>query len=65
MNIDLEKVGAGIITALIGGVGWLIRRVVTNEKQIALLKQDLDRGREDIKEIKSDIKELLQNHDKR
>jgi hypothetical protein len=38
---------------------WLVRRVFTNDKQIALLEQHLTLLEEDIKEIKDDIKSLL------
>ena len=60
MMFDLDKMWAAITTTLLAGVAWLIRRVLTNEKQIALLKQDLERGREDIKEVKDDVKRLLE-----
>ena len=60
MMFDLDKMWATITTTLLAGVAWLIRRVLTNEKQIALLKQDLERGREDIKEVKDDVKRLLE-----
>ena len=59
MIVDLEKVWAAITTAVVGGVMWLIRRVITNEKQIALLEQSLNERDKDIKEIKQDIKHLL------
>lgn len=59
-----------------GGVLWLIRRVMTNQKQIEMLQKDLQareemrqRDREDVMEVKSDVKEmrseirqLFQNH---
>lgn len=58
--IDFDKLWASLTAALVPGIGWLIRRVLTNEKQIALLERDLQRGREDIKEMKNDIKQLLE-----
>ncbi len=59
MIVDLEKVWAAITTAVVGGVMWLIRRVITNEKQIALLEQSLNERDKDIKALKQDIKHLL------
>lgn len=44
---------------MVGGVIWLVRRVITNEKQIALLEQALKARDDDLKEIKQDIKNLL------
>lgn len=52
----------GLVTALITGVIILVRKVFTNEKQIALLKQDLDHIREDVKEMKQDIKQLVRRN---
>lgn len=49
----------GLVTALIGGALVAIRRLFTNEKQIALLKQELDNIKEDVKEMKHDIKQLI------
>ncbi len=60
----------GLVTALISGVIYLVRRVFTNEKQIDLLKQKLEtmetyRFERDQKlehqliEIRSDVKSLM------
>ncbi|WP_150524038.1 hypothetical protein [Roseibium sediminis] len=59
MNIDTEKFLAGLFSTMVGGVIWLVRRVITNEKQIALLEQALKARDDDLKEIKQDIKNLL------
>lgn len=60
----------GLVSALITGVVILVRKVITNEKQIELLKQhitqqenfSLERN-DDIKaqlsEIRSDVKQLM------
>ena len=68
MNIDLDKILTSITVSLIGGVVWLVRKVFTNEKQIALLQSELKNSREqglqrneDIKEIKADIKSLIKD----
>lgn len=57
-------IGAAI-SSFFAGVTWLIRRVLTNEKQIALLQLEIrDRDvrrqedREIMQEIKSDLKEV-------
>ena len=59
MMIELDKLWGAITLAIVGGGSWLIRRVLTNEKQIALMEADIRRRDEDIKEIKSDIKSLI------
>ena len=59
MNIDFEKILTSITLSLIGGVVWLVRKVFTNEKQIALLEAEIKRRNEDIKEIKADVKSLI------
>lgn len=52
---------------VLGGLVWVVRRVFTNQKQIELLQADLkarealrQRDREDILELKSDVKTLIQ-----
>lgn len=59
MTIDFEKILTSITLSLIGGVVWLVRKVFTNEKQIALLEAEIKRRNEDIKEIKADVKSLI------
>jgi hypothetical protein len=65
-----------LVVSIAGGVLWTIRRVFTNQKQIELLQKEIQsrdelrtRDREDLKEVKSDVKELrgeirniFQNH---
>lgn len=53
------------ISAIFAGITWAIRRILTNEKQIALLQHEIrDRDvrrqedREIMQEIKSDLKEV-------
>lgn len=64
-----EKAGQSavswIVAAILGGMLWLVRRVFTNQKQLELLRQELDtrdelrkRDREDLLEVKSDLKEI-------
>ena len=64
MNYVEYLVGTAIST-IIAGITWLIRRVLTNEKQIALLQLEIkDRDvrrqedREIMNEIKTDMKEI-------
>lgn len=54
----------GVVT-LAGGVLYLIRRVFTNQKQIELMERSLkardemrERDRQDLQELKGDVKEL-------
>lgn len=55
----------GIIAALFSGITWLVRRVLTNQEEIALLKSEIQardvrrtEDREIMKEIQSDLKEV-------
>lgn len=64
MNYLEYFVGAAV-SSIFAGITWLIRRVLTNEKQIALLQSEIkDRDirrqedREIMQEIKSDLKEV-------
>lgn len=61
----INYIVGGLISAFFAGTTWLIRRVLTNEKQIALLQLEIrDRDvrrqedREIMQEIKSDLKEV-------
>lgn len=56
---------AGIIGIFFSGCTWLVRRVLTNEKQIALLQNEIQErdkrrceDREIMNEIKTDLKEV-------
>lgn len=53
------------ISAIFAGITWAIRRILTNEKQIALLQSEIrerdvrrQEDREIMQEIKSDLKEV-------
>lgn len=65
----IEQVGTSVVTAVVLAIGscltWLIRRVLTNQKQIELLQSEIrhrdQMRREDrdaVKEIKDDVKAL-------
>ena len=61
----INYIVGGLISSIFAGITWLVRRVLTNEKQIALLQQEIkDRDirrqedREIMQEIKSDMKEV-------
>jgi len=60
LTVDFDKIWGAIVAAVATGIAWLIRRVLTNEKQIALLQAELRRGREDMREVKDDVKKLLE-----
>ena len=60
MNIDLEKLWVAIVTASAGGLAWLVRRVFTNEKQIAVMKESLQNQQATMDEIKKDVKRLVE-----
>jgi hypothetical protein len=61
----LEYIIGGAIAAIFSGISWLIRRVLTNEKQIALLQTEIisrderrNEDREIMRDIQSDLKEV-------
>ncbi len=71
----IEQFITGIIVMLIGGVTWLFRTVFTNQKEIALLKEEIanrTQMREEDRavlltmktELKEDSKEIRQKVDK-
>lgn len=62
----LVEIGGNIVTAIILAVGtfiaWLVRRVLTNQAEIALLKQDLERRdvqRGEDREALADVRESV------
>ena len=61
----LEYVVASVIAGIFSGITWMVRRLLTNEKQIELLHSEIkDRDirrqedREIMYEIKTDLKEV-------
>ena len=61
----LEYIIGSAVAAIFSGITWLIRRVLTNEKQIALMQSEIrsrdvrrQEDREIMNEIKSDLKEV-------
>jgi len=71
----IEQFITGIVVMLIGGVTWLFRTVFTNQKEIALLKEEITSRthmREEDRavllsmkaELKEDSKEIRQKVDK-
>lgn len=60
-----EYIVGSAIAAVVSGITWLVRRVLTNEKQIALLQNEIrsrdgrrDEDREIMKDIQVDLKEV-------
>ena len=60
-----EYIVGSAIAAVFSGITWLVRRVLTNEKQIALLQTEIisrderrNEDREIMKDIQSDLKEV-------
>lgn len=54
-----------IIAAVVGAVTWLIRRVLTNHRQIELLQLEIkhrdkqrDEDRESLKAVRDDVKDI-------
>lgn len=59
---------AAIAAGIIGGIGWLIRIVFTNQTKLTKLETEIaerekarDREREDIKELRDSVKEMSNN----
>ena len=64
---DLGIVIASIITAIVSAVAWAVRKILTNEKQIQLMHNEIrerdirrQEDREIMNEIKTDLKEVKQ-----
>lgn len=68
-NDALQKAGESafgwMVVAMLGGIGWLVRRVFTNQKQIEMLQQELrnreemrERDRQDLHDVKTDVRAL-------
>ena len=78
--MTFEQITNSIIVAVVGAVTtavtWLVRTVLTNQKQIALLQEEIstrdarreeDRSmwkelKDDVKEIKRDILDIYKKH---
>ena len=62
---DLGIVIASIITVVVSSIGWAVRKILTNEKQIQLMHNEIrerdirrQEDREIMNEIKTDLKEV-------
>jgi 3-methyladenine DNA glycosylase AlkD len=62
---DLGIVIASIITVVVSAIGWAVRKILTNEKQIQLMHNEIrerdirrQEDREIMNEIKADLKEV-------
>jgi hypothetical protein len=60
-----EYIVGGLVAAVFSGISWLVRRVLTNEKQIELLQREIisrdarrEEDREIMRDIQSDLKEV-------
>ncbi len=52
----------GVASALLAGTIYLVRKVFTADKKIALLEQQLTNMNDDVKEMKDDIKSLIRRN---
>lgn len=66
----LNAIVASIVAAAFAAGTWLVRRVLTNEKQIALMEAELrsrhaqrEEDRQDVKDLKSDIRYIRERLD--
>lgn len=60
-----ESAQTWVVTFVLGGIAWLIRRVFTNQKQIEMLQSELrtreklrNEDRERIASIETDVREI-------
>lgn len=60
-----EYIVGSLVAAVFSGISWLVRRVLTNEKQIELLQREIisrdarrEEDREIMRDIQSDMKEV-------
>lgn len=60
-----EYIVGSLVAAVFSGISWLVRRVLTNEKQIELLQREIisrdarrEEDREIMRDIQSDLKEV-------
>ena len=59
------NLGTAVVTGIAGGVAWLIRRVLTNQAEIALLRQHIEardkvreEDREALNEVRGSVKRI-------
>lgn len=60
-ELGTNIIGAALL-AIGGGIGWLVRRVLTNQAEIAMLKQHLesrDQLRSEDREALGDVRESV------
>ena len=63
MGDYLDKIIGGIVALIVGGISWLIRRVITNGKEIDLLKAEIEareRRREQYHEYIKEMRDSLE-----
>ena len=68
MNNYLEYIFGLVASTVVGAISWLVRTVLTNQKQIALLQQEIsdrdkkrEEDREFWRELKSDLKSEMKD----
>jgi septal ring factor EnvC (AmiA/AmiB activator) len=61
----LDYIVSGIIATVFSAMAWLVRTVLTNQKQLQLLEREIkareerrDEDRQAMQEIRNDIKEI-------
>jgi hypothetical protein len=60
-ELGTNLVGAALL-AIGGGIGWLVRRVLTNQAEIGMLKQHLesrDKQRDEDREALGDVRDSV------
>mgnify|MGYP003660041275 FL=1 len=58
------SISVSVILGVTGGVMWLVRRVVTNQTQIDLLKVSLAHGDKRLDEIRDDMRAIRDRMDR-
>lgn len=61
----INHIIAGVVSMFFAAIGWLVRTVLTNQKQIMLLQNEIserdkrrDEDRQILKDLQSDVKEV-------
>lgn len=64
MSDYLDKIIGGVVALIVGGISWLIRRVITNGKEIDLLKAEIEareKRREEYHQYIRDMRDSIEN----
>jgi F0F1-type ATP synthase membrane subunit b/b' len=64
MSDYMDKVVGGLVALVVAGISWLIRRVVTNGKEIDLLKAEIAEREKRREEDRAYLREIKESFEK-